>query len=212
MAAFSRIPITRNKQYTLHGLKSYVFALHKYNITPTQPNLYTRPEGSDFLMKQNDDGTSGRVEATDIQNDSFYTCPIQIGTPAQTVDVDFDSGSSDLWVWSTQLDSATQAAGNQNNVKIFNEKESTTFQPAKGQAWQIQYGDGSGASGNVGLDTVTIGGLTIKDQAIELASQVSESFQNQTSSGLLGLAFGNINTVKPEPVKTPGKLITVVDN
>lgn len=207
MATISRLPITRNKQYTLHGLKSYVYALNKFNITPTQPSLYSRPEGSKCLIKQNDDGTSGQVEASDVQNDAFYTCPVQIGTPAQTVDLDFDSGSSDLWVWSTQLDAATQASGAQNNVKIFNEKKSTTFKATSGSTWQIQYGDGSGASGNVGLDTVSIGGVTIKNQAIELATTVSESFQSQKSSGLLGLAFGNINTVKPTPAKTPGESI-----
>jgi len=45
--------------------------------------------------------------------------------------------------------------------------------------------------------------LTIKNQAVELAKNLSTQFQQGTGDGLLGLAFGSINTVTPTPVKTP---------
>jgi len=67
----------------------------------------------------------------------------------------------------------------------------------------ISYGDGSSASGNVGTDDVQLGGLTIKNQAIELAKKMSTQFVQGTGDGLLGLAWGSINTVKPQPVPTP---------
>lgn len=65
------------------------------------------------------------------------------------------------------------------------------------------YGDGSGASGIVGNDKVVIGGVAIASQAVELADKLSTQFQQSAGDGLLGLAFGTINTVKPTPVKTP---------
>ena len=45
--------------------------------------------------------------------------------------------------------------------------------------------------------------MTIKQQAVELAKSLSTQFQQGTGDGLLGLAFGSINTVTPRPVKTP---------
>jgi hypothetical protein len=53
------------------------------------------------------------------------------------------------------------------------------------------------------MDNVTIGGLTIKNQAVELANQMSSQFIQGAGDGLLGLAWGSINTVTPQPVQTP---------
>ena len=50
---------------------------------------------------------------------------------------------------------------------------------------------------------MSIGGATANTQAVELASQVSDSFvQDTASNGLVGLAFSKINTVKPQQQKT----------
>ena len=204
--ASSRIAIQLNRSYVPNGPKSYVYALNKYKIEPTQPSKFSWDHAQSKLMKQQDDGTHGAVTAEDIMNDSFYTCPVQIGTPPQTVDLDFDSGSSDLWVWSTKLDEATLDAGVSEQINVFNPKKSSTFKDAKGYTWKISYGDGSGASGVIGTDTVKIGHISVENQAVELATKVSSSFQNQKSSGLLGLGFGNLNTVQPRQAATPGKL------
>jgi len=56
-------------------------------------------------------------------------------------------------------------------------------------SWEITYGDGSGASGSVGTDDVTIGGMTVKNQHVELADKLSKSFLEGESDGLLGLAW-----------------------
>lgn len=200
----ARIAVQPNKSYVPNGLKSYAYALNKFNIKPTQPSKFSWDHAQSKLMKEQDDGTHGVVTADDVMNDSFYTCPVQIG--GQTVDLDFDSGSSDLWVWSTLLDKRTLRAGQAQKIKVYDPKASSTFKNSIGYTWQIRYGDGSGASGVVGTDTVKIGDISVGNQAVELATKVSSSFQNQTSSGLLGLAFGNINTVEPRQVKTPGKL------
>lgn len=66
-----------------------------------------------------------------------------------------------------------------------------------------QYGDGSSASGNVYSDTISLGGLTIKNQEVELAKKLSSEFASGAGDGLFGLAWPSINTVTPTPAKTP---------
>jgi hypothetical protein len=106
-------------------------------------------------------------------------------------------------VWSTELSQQIQSQGEATH-SIFDPTKSSSFNKVAGSTWKISYGDHSSASGTVGTDNVTIGGLTIKNQAVELANQLSAQFVSDTgSSGLLGLAFGQINTVQPTAVKTP---------
>jgi hypothetical protein len=144
----------------------------------------------------NSTANTGLVTATPEQGDVEYLSPISIG--GQTMNMDFDSGSSDLWVFDTQLATASQA-GHTN----FNPSKSTSFKLMTGASWSISYGDGSGAAGNVGTDTVNIGGATVTSQAVELATAVSASFVSDTqSNGLVGLAFSKLNTVKPTQQKT----------
>lgn len=50
---------------------------------------------------------------------------------------------------------------------------------------------------------MVLGGLSVENQSIELANKLSDQFVQGEGDGLLGLAFGSINTVQPEPVATP---------
>jgi hypothetical protein len=138
----------------------------------------------------------GLVAATPESGDVEYLAPVTIG--GQTLNLDFDSGSSDLWVFNTQL-GAQSTSGHQ----VFDPTQSSTFQMINGASFSISYGDGSGAAGNVGTDTVVIGGATVTSQAVELATAVSQSFVQDTSNnGLVGLAFSKLNTVQPQQQKT----------
>lgn len=105
-------------------------------------------------------------------------------------------------IFSSELPANQQSSGSVKHT-IFDSSQSSTYKATSGATWNISYGDGSSASGDVGTDTVTIGGIAITDQTIELAKQLSQEFAAGTGDGLLGLAFDKINTVQPTPAKTP---------
>jgi hypothetical protein len=124
-----------------------------------------------------DASNAGEVTAEDIQNDSLYLCPVGIGTPEQKLYLDFDTGSSDLWVWSTELPSNILSQANSQNQQVaFDPSKSSTFKKMSGATWKISYGDSSSASGDVGTDTIDLGGLKVEGQAIELAKEISQQF------------------------------------
>ena len=100
--------------------------------------------------------------------------------------------------------STSLPANQQTGHTVFDPQKSQTFKKLAGNSFAISFGDGSNATGNIiGTDTVDIGGATATTQAVELASDVSDSFVEDTASnGLVGLAFSSINTVQPQQQKT----------
>ena len=139
-------------------------------------------------VKTHSDIDSGSVTATPEQYDSEYLCPVTIG--GQDFSLDFDTGSSDLWVFGQGV------SGRQS-----------TYQPTgaakPGEAWSISYGDGSSAGGKVYSDTVAVGPVSVTGQAVEAATSASSEFTSGAPDGLLGLAFSTINTVTTNGRSTP---------
>lgn len=168
-------------------LPDHISAIVKaYHTTPTKRTGVSRR------------ATSGTAVTTPEAYDEAYLTNIQVGTPAQTLPMDFDTGSSDLWVFSSET-----ASKDVNGQKTYNIKSSTTAQQMTGATWSISYGDGSTSSGNVYTDVVTIGNISVTGQAVESATTVSDSFtSDSSSSGLVGLAMSSLNTVSPTAQKT----------
>ena len=108
---------------------------------------------------------------------------------------------------STKMSQSLQSQAESNGIHIFDPTKSSTFVDMANASWKIGYGDGSTASGPVGTDNITIGNITVTQQAVELAQNVSSQFLKGGSDGLLGLAFKQLNTVtvngQAQPVNTP---------
>ena len=132
---------------------------------------------------------TGEVAAVPQQFDQAYLSPVTLGN--SQLNLDFDTGSADLWVFSTDSPASQSAGHAKYNPSISGKR-------IAGSTWSITYGDQSGASGIVYTDKVVIGGVTATRQAVEAATSVSASFtSNRDSDGLVGLAFSSINQVQP---------------
>ncbi len=195
----------------LEGLAAHVEALDKADAVKARASnsgvvRRHRKKGDGKAVGEATNSTSngnstsaetGEVTNTPTQNDQEFLSPVQIGG-TQQLNLDFDTGSSDLWVFSNQL--SAQQIGQHN---VFDPAKSSSFKQLKGATWNITYGDGSFASGTVGTETVNIGGATVTKQAVEIATDVAQSFtQDVNNEGLVGLAFSQLNTVQPVPQKT----------
>jgi len=108
-----------------------------------QPGAASATAGATFTNStSNGTATSGVVTASPAAGDVEYLSPVSIG--GQIMNLDFDSGSSDLWVFSSQLSKAQQTGHT-----VFDITKSANFKMLKGESFSISYGDGSFAAGNV---------------------------------------------------------------
>ncbi|ESK96523.1 aspartic peptidase a1 [Moniliophthora roreri MCA 2997] len=112
-------------------------------------------------------------------NDQTYTLPIQLGTNQQTVSLQIDTGSSDIWVAST-LCSSCGASGNIYNPTVSGTSSNVPF--------DITYLSGY-VQGTIYWDTFNIGGYSIESQALAAATVVNNEPLQSKFNGVLGLAL-----------------------
>jgi aspergillopepsin I len=187
----------RNPHYRyFNGARSIQRTYLKYGV-PVPDYLVEAANRIDALNtageeSKRDTGSAPAVPIDEV--DIAYVTPVTIGTPPQTLNLDFDTGSSDLWVFSSHMPSS-QIRGQE----IYTPTKSSSAKLLAGQSWSITYGDGSASRGNVYSDNFTVGGLTVDSQAVQCAQQVSSSFTSeQHIDGLVGLGFSSLNTVNPQ--------------
>ncbi|KAL1957387.1 hypothetical protein VTO42DRAFT_6067 [Malbranchea cinnamomea] len=198
-----KVPRVRRSGYVLDGPVALKQAYAKFGILPNpihhdDSDFILLPAGSgrDILSKTPEINENGAVTNSPTENDAQYLSPVTIG--GQEFIMNLDTGSSDTWVFNTKLDESVTAGH-----AVFDPTNSTTFSELEGFYFNITYGDGSFASGTVGVDTVDIGGATAEEQAIGLPEIVSQSIATDLESdGLVGLGFTKLNTMRPEQQKT----------
>ncbi|KAK0719244.1 secreted aspartic proteinase precursor [Lasiosphaeris hirsuta] len=185
----------RNPNFVPNGPLALAKVYSKYGL-PLPPDLQDLINRIYQQLRQK--RSTGSVVTTPQQYDVEYLTPVTIGTPGQNLEIDIDTGSSDFWVFSSETPKS-QVDGQ----TCYNPNKSSTAKKLEGATWEIEYGDGSSSSGDVYLDKVKMGGVNFSSQAVEVASKVSAEFTADTNNdGLMGLAFGSINQVRPQKQTT----------
>ncbi|KAH8289593.1 hypothetical protein KR054_007596 [Drosophila jambulina] len=123
------------------------------------------------------------VEPLSNYNNYQYYGNISIGTPPQYFLVQFDTGSSNLWIPSVSCTSGGCA-----DHQTYNQSASSTYQ-ANGTYFTITYGTGS-VSGYLSVDSVSVGGLNVSNQKFgQVSTEVGTNFVDAMFDGILGMAF-----------------------
>ena len=173
---FSKVNLFHNPSYQPDGESQYLRSLWKHNISSARSI-----EGRDTTYSIGPAvWASGR-----------YLFPLTIGSDTSIFAMELDTGSQDLWVFSSLMPPA-ETVGH------------TIYKPGTGvplnRNWEIRYSDHSSASGVVYSDTINIEGIVINNQAVEAASEITGILLDAPIDGILGMSLLPEQTSGERPV------------
>jgi len=119
-----------------------------------------------------------------------YYGAVSLGSPAQTFDFDFDTGSSNFWVASSQCSNCP--------VTGYDHTKSNTY-VSNGEYFSIQYGSGA-VTGFLSQDTTQIAGLTVTKVVFGEVTDEEVQPVNAPIAGLVGMAFKSLSVDADTPL------------
>ncbi|KAJ5095390.1 Peptidase A1 [Penicillium alfredii] len=180
----NKVPLSEQLHH--HDMESQLHALgQKYMGRPNMPD--------DMFQDTSLKASAGHDVLVDNFLNAQYYSEITLGTPPQTFKVVLDTGSSNLWVPSSECSSIACFLHSK-----YDSSSSSTYKK-NGTEFSIRYGSGS-LSGFVSQDVLQIGDLKIKNQDFaEATSEPGLAFAFGRFDGILGLGYDTISVNKMVP-------------
>ncbi|GAA5847567.1 hypothetical protein JCM5353_006020 [Sporobolomyces roseus] len=121
---------------------------------------------------------------------SLWQGPMTIGSPPQSFNVYFDTGSADL-----ALAASTCTDQSCNGKARYDHKASSTAVATKFNVFS-SWSTGSSGNGLLVRDTVTIGKATVNTQDVVAASSIGSSVSSRAADGVVGLSFRDLSAAR----------------
>ena len=107
-----------------------------------------------------------------------------MGTPAQSLRLHIDTGSSDLWVNVANSSLCEEKANPCSAAGTYDPDSSSTYSYVN-SLFNISYVDGSGSSGDYAKDTLSIGGATLTGQEFGIG------YTSSSEEGIIGIGYAS---------------------
>lgn len=155
-----------------------------------KPNMHTIPLKSKSITRRRLSRRAiGTMPVEQQEPDIAYFGQITFGTGTpQTFDIQFDTGSGDLFVFGKNCDSPAC----EDRPKYDSDLD-TSFSPIDGKAFAIEYADGTEAKGDSAKTTIVIAGISVQAQEFGVINEISDDFEHQYV-GIIGMAFSEASS------------------
>ncbi|KAK9448116.1 aspartic peptidase domain-containing protein [Limtongia smithiae] len=133
------------------------------------------------LGKRADDVANTVLQVLDNAEYLYYT-NVTIGSPGQSLRLQIDTGSSDVWVESGENEVCQESDDPCSTTGIFEPDDSTTYAFSNSRFY-IAYGDGSYSKGDYVTDDFEIGGVTLTNLTFGIATS------GNATTGIMGIGY-----------------------
>jgi hypothetical protein len=118
-----------------------------------------------------------------VNKGSIYFANVTVGTPPQSVRLQIDTGSSDLWM-NVPSSSFCAGSGNTNCTRTgtFNANASSTYKYINSD-FSTHFGDGTGASGDYFYDVLNIGSIQV------IPAQMALGYISSSTENVWGVSY-----------------------
>ncbi|OAD67003.1 hypothetical protein PHYBLDRAFT_70358 [Phycomyces blakesleeanus NRRL 1555(-)] len=178
------LPSSYDQHFAKHPIRVSISRTENGHVAAVQRSI----AGEQVLNKRDNNNTASLYNASGRE----YIIQVQIGTPPQQFDLTLDTGSSELWVPSSEcsVDMCPYSRFNQTQSSSLNITSKT---------FSAQYSVGQ-ANGTYVYETVRIGNATIDNQLVGLVNTTKNILgivkSGEQSNGILGLGYPGLNTVR----------------